>query len=212
MPVPAPETIRGRFFGEGTRRRAMPLVSRAARAQIRGMFFRKLASRYSLANLKPVETARLRLAPLVPSDAEAVRALTDDPAITGVVDFLPTPFTLQDARRLIGPAKVTKDCFLGARLRSDGALAAVIGLHLRGDHAAEVGYWVGGAARGQGLGTEAVTAAVGLLRERFPHRFIIAQCRPENAASAGLLRKVGFRDTGDAGELPGRRIFTFAPA
>lgn len=190
----------------------MPLVSGAARGQVLGMFFRKLAARYSLANLTPVETARLRLAPLAPSDAEALRALTDDPAITGAVDFLPAPFTLKDARQLIGPAKVTKDCFLGAWLRADGALAAVIGLHLRGDHAVEVGYWVGGAARGQGLGTEAVTAALGLLRARFPHRVIIAQCRPENAASVGLLRKVGFRDTGDPGQLPGRRIFTVSPA
>jgi len=53
---------------------------------------------------------------------------------------------------------------------------------------------------------------VGLLQERFPHRVIIAQCRPENAASVGLLRKVGFRDTGDPGQLPGRRIFTVASA
>ena len=60
--------------------------------------------------LLPVEpaaqaTERLRIAPLVQADAEAVRALTDDPAITGVVDFLPTPFTLDHARRLIGSGK-----------------------------------------------------------------------------------------------------------
>ena len=175
------------------------------------MFFRKLAARYSLAHLSPIETARLRLAPLVSSDAEAVRTLTDDPAITGAVDFLSAPFTLAQARQLIGPAKIRKDCFLGARLRSDGTLAAIVGLHLRGDHAAEIGYWVGGAARGQGIGTEAVVAAVGLLRERFPHRFLIAECRPENTASVSLLRKVGFRDTGDEGHRPGRRIFTYEP-
>jgi RimJ/RimL family protein N-acetyltransferase len=169
-----------------------------------------LASRYSLAKLPPVETARLRLTRLEPADAEAVRALTDDPAITGAVGFLPDPFTLTDARRLIGSAKVTNDCFLGAK-RLDGTLVAVVGLHLRGEKAVEIGYWVGGAARGQGYGSEAVAGALGLLRKRFPHRFIIAQCRLDNVASVGLLTKVGFRDTGDEGQLPGRRIFTVEP-
>lgn len=172
------------------------------------MFFRKLASRYSLANLPPVETARLRLGPLVPADAEALRALTDDPAITGAVEFLPSPFTLQDARQLIGPAKVKTDCFLGGKTRS-GDLAVVVGLHLRGDHAVAIGYWVGGAHRGQGHGSEAVSGVLALLRKRFPTRFVIAETLPENAASVGLLTKVGFRDTGDPGQLPGRRIFAF---
>lgn len=173
-----------------------------------------LAARYSLAKLPAVETARLRVAPLVPGDAEAVRALTDDPAITGAIDFLPDPFTLQAARQLIGPAKVKTDCFLGAKIRdaaADGALVAIVGLHLRGDHAVELGYWVGGSARGRGYGAEAVTAAIGLLRQRFPHRFVVAECRPENAASRGLLLKVGFRDTGDEGHRPGRRIFSYEP-
>ncbi|KQO70411.1 GCN5 family acetyltransferase [Methylobacterium sp. Leaf469] len=170
----------------------------------------KLATRYSLAKLSPVETARLRLAPLGPGDAEAVRALTDDPAITGAIDFLPSPFTLQAARGLIGPAKVRTDCFLGARTHA-GALVAIVGLHLRGDHAVELGYWVGGGARGQGYGAEAVTAAIGLLRQRFPHRFLVAECRPDNAASRGLLLKVGFRDTGDEGHRPGRTIFAYEP-
>ncbi|TXM73232.1 GNAT family N-acetyltransferase [Methylobacterium sp. WL69] len=178
------------------------------------MFFRKLASRYSLANLPPVETARLRLTALAPADAEALRALTDDPAITSAVEFLPDPFTLKDARQLIGPAKVKTDCFLGARIRDNshsGDLVAIVGLHLRGDHAVELGYWVGGSARGRGYGAEAVTAAIGLLRQRFPHRFVVAECRPENAASRGLLLKVGFRDTGDEGHRPGRRIFAYEP-
>lgn len=174
------------------------------------MFFRKLASRYSLANLQPLETARLRLAPLVPADAEALRALTDDPAIKAAVHFLPDPFTLKDARQLIGPAKVKNDCFLGAR-NASGDLVAVIGLHLRGEHAAELGYWVGGAHRGQGYGSEAVAGALSLLRKRFPNRFVIAECRLENVASVGLLLKSGFRDTGDPGQRPGRRVFAYEP-
>lgn len=174
------------------------------------MFFKTLASRYSLATLPAVETARLRVDGLVPADAEAVQALTDDPAITGAVDFLPDPFTLDDARRLVGRVKPIKDRFLGIRGKS-GTLVGIVGTHLRGDQAVEIGYWMGGSARGQGLGSEAVAGVVGLLRQRFPHRIIVAECRPENRASVGLLRKVGFRDTGDEGHRPGRRIYVIEP-
>lgn len=174
------------------------------------MFFLKLASRYNLANLPVVETARLRIAPLTQADAASVQAITNDPAITGAVDFLPEPFTLAQARRLIGRGKAVKDCFIGAK-QADGTLVAVVGLHLRGDHGVEIGYWVGGAARGQGFGAEAVGGALGLLRRRFPHRFIVAECRPENAASRGLLLKLGFRDTGDEGHRPGRKVFALEP-
>ena len=175
------------------------------------MFFKKLASRYSLAGLPPVATARLRIAPLIAADAEAVRTLTDDPAITGAVDFLPEPFTLKDARRLIGSEKAIADRFLGVRDAS-GALVGIVGTHLRGEQAVEIGYWIGGAFRGQGFGAEAVAGIVALLRRRFPHRLIVAECRPENTASCGLLRKAGFRDTGDEGHRPGRRIFVIEPS
>lgn len=174
------------------------------------MFFKKLASRYNLTGLPPVATARLRIAPLTDADAEAVRALTDDPAIIGAVDFLPEPFTLKDARRLIGSEKAITDRFLGVRDAS-GALVGIVGTHLRGEQAVEIGYWIGGAFRGQGFGSEAVAGIVALLRRRFPHRLIVAECRPENTASCGLLRKAGFRDTGDEGHRPGRRIFVIEP-
>lgn len=174
------------------------------------MFFKTLASRYTIATLPVVETARLRIDTLVPADADAVQAITNDPAITGAVDFLPTPFTLGHARSLIDRGKAIKDRFLAIRLPGAG-LVGIIGIHLRGDQAVEIGYWIGGSARGQGHGSEAVDGVVGLLRKRFPHRIIVAECRPENVASVGLLRKVGFRDTGDEGHRPGRRIFVIEP-
>lgn len=175
------------------------------------MFFKTLASRYTLSNLPVVETARLRIDGLVPADAAAVQSVTNDPAITGAVDFLPDPFTLDHARRLVGRSKPIKDRFLAIRGR-DGTLVGIVGTHLRGDQAVEIGYWMGGASRGQGLGSEAVAGVVGLLRQRFPHRIIVAECRPENTASIGLLRKVGFRDTGDEGHRPGRRIYVIEPS
>ncbi|WP_375463647.1 GNAT family N-acetyltransferase [uncultured Methylobacterium sp.] len=160
----------------------------------------------SLADLAGVETERLSIIPLAPDDADALRALTDDPAITGAVDFLPAPFTLADARTLILSGRRGRDRFFGARMREGRTLVGVVGTHLRGTDAVEIGYWVGGAARGRGFATEAVSGILTLLSGRFPRRSIVAECRPGNVASWGLLHKLGFRDTGEEGHRPGRRL------
>ncbi|WP_238184464.1 GNAT family N-acetyltransferase [Methylobacterium trifolii] len=169
------------------------------------MLFHRLR-RDSLADMPAFETARLSIVALGPADAEALRRLTDDPAITGAVDFLPAPFTLRDAQDLIGSARHGRDRFLGAWAREGRGLVGVVGAHLRGEGAIEVGYWVGGAARGRGFGAEAVAGTLALLARRFPGRSIVAECRPGNVASWGLLHKLGFHDTGEDGHRPGRRV------
>ena len=169
------------------------------------MVFRR-ARRDSLSDLPGLETPRLWIDGLTPGDAEALRGLTDDPAITGAVDFLPAPFTLADAHALIASERRGEDRFFGARTREGRTLVGVVGTHLRGPGAIEIGYWIGGAARGRGLATEAVTGILGSLSRRFPARMIVAECRPGNVASWGLLTKLGFRDTGEAGHRPGRRL------
>ncbi|HEV7440351.1 MAG TPA: GNAT family N-acetyltransferase [Methylobacterium sp.] len=175
------------------------------------MFFRRGPSRDSLAALPGLDTARLHIAGLAPDDAEAVRLLTDDPAITGAVDFLNAPFTLENAQDLIRSGHRGTDRFLGAWARDGQGLVGVVGTHLRGERAIEIGYWIGGAARGQGYASEAVGGILALLSRRFPHRLIVAECRPGNVASWGLLHKLGFRETGDEGHRPGRRLLDFRP-
>ena len=170
------------------------------------------AHRDSLADLPGIETARLAITALRPQDAQALRQLTDDPAIIAAVDFLPTPFTLRDAEDMIRSGARGQDRFLGAWMRrTDTAeagpgLVGVVGTHLRGPGAIEIGYWIGGAARGRGFAFEAVSAIIGILAHRFPKRTLVAECRPGNVASWGLLQKLGFRDTGEEGHRPGRRL------
>jgi RimJ/RimL family protein N-acetyltransferase len=197
--------------GSGT----VPFPPRPA-PHIGGMFTIRPA-RDSLADLPGIETARLSVTALRLADAPALRQLTDDPAIIAAVDFLASPFTLQDAEDLIRSGARGQDRFWGAWTRGgpDGAaapepegrdLVGVVGTHLRGAGVIEIGYWVGGAARGRGYAYEAVSAIVGFLGARFPARTIVAECRPANIASWGLLEKLGFRDTGEEGHRPGRRL------
>jgi RimJ/RimL family protein N-acetyltransferase len=183
---------------------------------IEGMFTIR-AARDSLADLPAIETARLSVAALRLEHAQALRRLTDDPAITAAVDFLPTPFTLQDAEDLIRSGTRGQDRFLGAWTRESGGteaqqsaagrdLVGVVGTHLRGAGVIEIGYWIGGAARGRGYAFEAVSAVIAFLGGRFPARSVVAECRPANVASWGLLEKLGFQDSGEEGHRPGRRL------
>ncbi len=167
--------------------------------------------RDSLIDLPRLETARLTLSGLSPEDAPALARLTDDPAITGAIDFLPSPFTLEDAKGLIHGGSRERDRFLGIRRRAEGRdteLVGVAGAHLRGEGLIEIGYWIGGAARGQGLAFEAVSALAAVLMRRFPARTLVAECRPANTASWGLLRKLGFEETGEDGHRPGRKLLS----
>ncbi|HJS85473.1 MAG TPA: GNAT family N-acetyltransferase [Acetobacteraceae bacterium] len=160
----------------------------------------------TLADLSVHATNRLRLAPLRHTDAEALRRLTDDPAITGSVHFLPASFTFADADALIRCRDSGRDCFLGAWGRDGETLIGVVGAHLRGESQVEIGYWIGSAFQGQGFATEATLGVIAILRRQFPEREIIAECRRGNVASWRVLEKVGFRPTGEAGQRPGREL------
>jgi RimJ/RimL family protein N-acetyltransferase len=167
----------------------------------------------TLTDLPVQETRRLRLASLRLEDAEPLRRLTDDPAITGVVHFLPAPFTSADAEALIRCGDGDRDCFIGAWNRVDGKLIGVVGAHLRGDDKVEIGYWIGRAFHGRGYATEAALGIIAILRRFFPERAVIAECRPCNKASWRVLEKIGFRASGEAGQRPGRELLILqAPA
>ncbi|MGO9005739.1 MAG: GNAT family N-acetyltransferase [Beijerinckiaceae bacterium] len=155
--------------------------------------------------LPAIETARLRLRPLGWDDADAFRAMSDEPAITDVIDFLHTPFTLFDARKLIIGENDRSGCFWGIWLREDVALIGTVGAHLQDADEIEIGYWLASSMHGQGFGSEAVSAVVRGLARAYPERCIFAECRPQNKASWHLLEKIGFRADGRNGLRSGRK-------
>jgi RimJ/RimL family protein N-acetyltransferase len=150
-----------------------------------------------------ITTPRSRIAPLVDADAPALLAITDA-SVTSRVSFLPEPFTLDDARVVV--AENDERRFLGVRDRVSGALHGVIGLHRKPFGTIEIGYWFAASARGQGLATEAVDAVLDALQGLPTCSRIEAECSIDNRSSWGLLQRVGFRPTGDAGEKPGRML------
>jgi RimJ/RimL family protein N-acetyltransferase len=157
----------------------------------------------TLAGLPEIATARLRLAPLRAADAEALSAITDDPAIIASIHFLRSPFTPADAAALIRGGGDGRDCFFGAWDRS--RLVGVVGAHLAGDDRIEIGYWIASARHGRGYATEAGAAVLGLLQSRYPQRSIFAECHRDNRASWRVLEKLGFRATDRRGARPERQ-------
>lgn len=158
-------------------------------------------------------TERFRLRPLADGDAPALRAVTDDPSITTVIPFLPTPFTTSDAQALIASAAGETDRFVGAFHRSDDRLGGVVGVHLRGEHELEIGYWIGAAFHGRGYATEAAGATIHVVRRVLPARRIVAECLPGNTVSWRVLEKLGFQPSGGDGTRPGRKLLVLsAPA
>jgi RimJ/RimL family protein N-acetyltransferase len=153
----------------------------------------------------PIPTPRLHFARLTQADAKRLQVLTDDPTITGAISFLPTPFSLIDAKRLIEQMG-DQNTFLAVMPRANSELVGIVGAHLQDAGTVEIGYWIGRAWQGRGYGAEAAAALIAKLRIQFPKCRIVAECRRENIASWKTLEKVGFRATGEKGKREGREL------
>lgn len=159
-------------------------------------------------------TDRLRLAPLSVADAPDLAAMTDHPAITDVISFLPAPFTQADAEALAARNDGGTDLFLGGRLADESRLLVVVaGLHLRGEAEIELGYWVHPHHHGRGLAREAAGAALAAARRLLPARRPYAECLPANRRSWRVLQSLGFDAavTTAAPRRPGRRRLDWTP-
>lgn len=72
------------------------------------------------------------------------------------------------------------------------------------DGTIEIGYWLGVDYQGKGYAFEALMGTLAQIAAdaSLAPRTIIAECRPDNAASIRLLTKSGFYATGRAGPRP----------
>lgn len=153
-----------------------------------------------------ITTDRLRLIPLKLSDAEKLHELSNHREITDKVDILSTPFTVNDAKKLLSYESDRDECFFGISLKEDSTFVAVMGAHLYGGKSIEIGYWVHPGHKRRGFVSEALNHLTASLHHHYPDCIIMAECRPENIPSFSLLKKCGFIPTGKPGNRPGRQI------
>jgi ribosomal-protein-alanine N-acetyltransferase len=157
-------------------------------------------------------TERLVIQPLQAADAFQLVVLTNDPLVANGVSLLRQPFTLADAQDLIALPRAKKGCFASVRLGSNGPFVGCVGAVARAASDIEMGFWLGVPYHGKQYGAEAAQAMLGLLRDAFPDKRIVAECPRENSASWRLLKRLGFCPSGTSGARKGAQLLIFEAA
>lgn len=133
-----------------------------------------------------LETARLRLRPVDRGDQAAVLAGLNDLAVSGWLAVVPYPYGAADFDEFLSGFARPGETFV---IEDKAGFAGVLGA------GRSLGYWLMPRAQGQGYATEAAQAvlAAQFARDR---RAVRAGYFLGNAASARVLAKLGFVETG----------------
>lgn len=138
----------------------------------------------------------LVLRPFTVADVEWVYEVSQDPALQQFVQ-VPSPYLMEHARHFVEHLAIELEA-RGERVEfvvedaTTGERLARVGLGMRGDGTAEVGYWTAPAARGRGVASAAVRA---VCRWAFVERGLeLIEWRAEvgNVASRRVAEKAGF--------------------
>ena len=150
-------------------------------------------------------TRRLTLRPGWPEDAAALAAAIAHEDVVMQLARVPWPYGEADAVAYLTSGESARDIGFLICAHEGGAprLIGSIALTPQAD-SHELGYWLTPDAWGRGYATEAGRAVVEMARHALPIRRLSAACSPGNTASAGVLRKLGFRDTGRRELRPSR--------
>jgi 8-oxo-dGTP diphosphatase len=156
----------------------------------------------------PLKTERLTLRPLRPEDAPAVHRVINDWEVVRMLSRLPFPYPRDLADDWI--ASTTAEMAQGSAYHlaitgeenGQELLIGGIGLTLEGEPGvARLGYWVARRYWGHGVATEAARRMVSWALANLDITVVRAGVLLDNAASAAVLRRVGFRETGRAEEF-----------
>ncbi|HKT77940.1 MAG TPA: GNAT family N-acetyltransferase [Sphingobium sp.] len=142
-------------------------------------------------------TPRLLLRPGWMEDAPALAEAIGDPAILRNLTRVPAPYSIDDARAFLSLPQDPCLPNLLAFTRTRGApkLVGGCGVTTGQDGAPELGYWIARPYWGLGFATEAARAVLSMARAAGV-REIRAAHFADNSASGNVLRKLGFRFTG----------------
>lgn len=140
-----------------------------------------------------MQTKRLILRPLEPADAPRIAALAGIWEVASMTGRIPYPYSLEEAQLwLTGLAE--GEVVYGITL--NGALIGICGYTADGAGNAEIGYWIGQDYWGQGYATEAARHVMEYGFSQGGIRRFTCCHFTENAASARVIGKLGFRRLG----------------
>jgi RimJ/RimL family protein N-acetyltransferase len=152
-------------------------------------------------HLPAIETARLRLRPLLEADIPAHYAVFSDPDVARYWSREPWTDIAQaeeSMKSILAAQADGSEARFGIELLSTGELIGNVGLHhfFGSNRRCEIGYALGSGHWGQGYATEALRAAIRHGFDALDLNRIEADIDPRNAASARVLEKLGFRKEG----------------
>lgn len=138
---------------------------------------------------------RLFLRPAFPEDWQAIHARVSDESVVRNLARAPWPYGEADARFFAAMKQDPRLPHFLVTLPGEGVIgSAGLGEH---DGHPEIGYWIGRDYWGHGYATEAGRAVVEIART-LGHRRLRAGHFVDNPSSGKVLRKIGFRPTGQA--------------
>jgi len=155
----------------------------------------------------PLVTERLTLRPLRATDAEELHRLVNDWAVVRMLSRLPFPYPRQLTDEWIASTARQIADGTGYHLAITGReagqemIVGCIGLRLDlKPRTGNLGYWVGRRFWGHGVATEAATRLSRWALANLDLDRLEAHAAEDNAASAAVLRRIGFRMTGTGRE------------
>lgn len=139
-----------------------------------------------------LETPRLRLRAMIPSDAPAVFAYMSDPHVTA---FLPEGTLDEKASHAFVQQHSGEDAKDVAVVeKANGQMIGHMAFHpWFGLATYEIGWAFSRGAQGKGYATEAANALLTYSFETLKAHRVIATCQPENTASWRVAEKLGMR-------------------
>jgi RimJ/RimL family protein N-acetyltransferase len=146
-----------------------------------------------------IETRRLVLRAPSAADIEPITRLANDYDIARMTTRMPFPYTQGDAEAFVARAQTldpAHEVVFAIEREGDG-LVGVVGLHPAAPIGPEIGYWIGKPYWGQGLASEAASAAMGWAARTWRRRAASAGYFADNPASARVLDRAGFLHTGE---------------
>ena len=162
-----------------------------------------------------LHTSRLTLRPLAAADAPEFHRLINDWEICRRLPDAPFPYSATLAADWIAAAAADRAAMLAEQFAvidtESGALLGCAGLRLSQDKkSADLGYWLGRAAWGQGFGLEAARRLSEWAFAAMPITRITATVAADNDVSFAVLQRIGFTLTGKSTQVfmcrPGQKL------
>lgn len=151
----------------------------------------------------PLTTERFTLRALRPGDAPAVHRLVNDWEVAKNLARVPFPYPstlaeewIASTHEQLAEGEAYHLAITGEENEAE-VLVGCVGLTLsRKDRSAELGYWIGRRYWGHGAAPEAAGRLARWALANLDLDVVVASALTDNARSASVLRRIGFRETG----------------